>query len=62
MPLRYICHSSHWSLVKINMSISQKKPSSQIGPFEKLGILVMKFLFLPFGTKVDRFVVEQLNF
>ncbi len=61
MPLRYICHSSPWSLVKINMSISQE-PSSQIGLFEKLGILVMKFLFLPFGTRVDRFVVEQLNF
>jgi hypothetical protein len=43
------------------MSISQE-PSSQIGLFEKLGILVMKFLFLPFGTRVDRFVVEQLNF
>jgi hypothetical protein len=44
------------------MSINQEKPSSQIGPFEKLGILVMKFLFLPFGIRADRFMGEQLSF
>jgi hypothetical protein len=44
------------------MPINQEEPSSQIGPFEKLGILIMNFLFLPFGTKVDRFVGEQLSF
>ncbi len=62
MPLQYKCHSNPWSLVKINMSISQEEPYSQIGPFEKLGILVMKFLFLPFGIRADRFMGEQLSF
>jgi hypothetical protein len=44
------------------MPISQKEPFSQIGLFEKLRILVMKFLFLPFYTRVDMFVGEQLSF